>query len=66
MLRALRTDRSTRSDFDLAWFSPPSSDRLRNFSLHGLYIFKFSVAFFRPTLPFSGLSLVGMALDLLN
>jgi len=52
---------STVSGFDLAWFSSLSSERLFIFGLYGA-IYLFVVMFF--TVPFSELSLVGLALEL--
>ena len=51
--------------FDLAWFSSLSSECLCVFSLHGaIYIVKnFATSFY---LPFNELSLVGLALDLID
>jgi len=56
----------TVSGFDLAWFSSLSSKHLRVFGLHGaIYIVEFFLltSFF---LPFSELSLVGLAVDLVD
>ena len=62
-IRAVLADRSTVSGFDLAWFSSLSSKRLTAFGLHGAINF-FLFIFF--SLTFSELSLVGLALDLVD
>ena len=66
-IRAVLAGRSTVSGFDLAWFSFLSSERLCVFGLHGaMHIFK-KAFFLTPfSLPFSELSLVGLALDLVD
>ena len=59
------TGRSTVLGFDLAWFSSLSSKRLCVFSLHGaIWILFLLLTSF--SLPFSELSLVGLALDLVD
>ena len=50
--------------FDLAWFSSLSSERFCIFDLHGAIMVVFLVTSF--SLPFSELSLVGLALDLVD
>jgi len=67
---AVLTGRSTGSGFDLARFSSLSSERLCIFVLHGVKIYNprqqkyyFCYIF---SLPFAELSLVGLALDLVD
>jgi len=56
---------STASGFDLAWFSSLTSKRLCVFSVHGaIWILFFLLTCF--SLPFSELSLVGLAFDLVD
>ena len=65
MVRAVLTGRLTVSGFDLVWFSSLSSKRLYVFGLHGAI----DINFFLLTsfsLPFSELSLVGLALDVVD
>ena len=66
-IRAVLTGRLTVSGFDVAWFSCLSSKRLCVFGLHGaIYI---DIKMFLLTsfsLPFSELSLVGLALELVD
>ena len=64
-MRAVLTGRLTVSGFDLAWFRSLSSKHLCVFSLHVLYINFFCL---HPSLflPFSELSLVGLALDVVD
>jgi len=65
MVRAVLTGRSTESGFDLAWFSSLSSERL--FGLHGaVYIYFLKNFLTSFCLPFSELSLVGLALDVVD
>jgi len=60
------TGRSTVSGFDLAWFSSLSSKCLCVFGLHGaIYIYKKNLLT-SFSLPFSELSLVRLALDLVD
>jgi len=64
-VRAVLTGRLTVSGFDLAWFSSLSSKRLCVFSFHGaIYILLFLLTSF--SLPFSELSLVGLALEVVD
>ena len=54
-------------DFDLAWFSSLSSDHLVVFSLHGaVYIYLIFLGLTSFSLPFSELSLVRLALDVVD
>jgi len=52
------------STFDLAWFSSLFSDHLVVFGLHGAIYLIFLLTSF--SLPFSELSLVGLALDVVD
>ena len=62
---AQRYERSTVSGFDLVWFSSLSSKHLCVFGLHGaVYIIFYLLISF--SLPFSELSLLGLALDLVD
>ena len=64
-MRAVLTGRSTVSGFDLAWFSSLSSERLCVFGLHGaIYVLKFFAYILLFT--FSELSIVGLALDMVD
>jgi len=63
MAPVILTGRSTISGFDLSWFRSLSSGRLRVFGLV-LYAQLFLVTSFY--LPFSELSLVRLALELVN
>jgi len=62
-VRGVLTGRSTVSGFDLTWFSSLSSKRLCVFDLHGAI---YRVIFLVTSLPFSELSMVGLALDLVD
>ena len=67
MLRAVLTSRFTGTGFDLAWFSCLSVENLCIFSLYGaIYIYVCVCEFFVTFLQFSELSLVGLALDLVD
>ena len=64
MSSSVLTGRSTVSGFDLAWFSSPSSKRFCVFGLHGaIYMIIF---FSYISLPFSELSLVRLALNVVD
>ena len=64
-IRAVLTGRLTVSGFDLAWFSSQSSKRLCVFGPNcAILILFFLLTSF--SLPFSELSLVGLALDLVD
>jgi len=63
-LGAVLAGRSTGLGFDLAWFSSLSSNHLCIIGLDGAVYISFFVTFF--TLPFSELSLVGLALDVVD
>jgi len=65
-VRAVLTGRLTVSGFDLAWFSSLSSEHFYIVDLHGA---TYVVNFFLVTsfsLPFSELSLMGLALDVVD
>ena len=67
VIRSVLTGRSTVSGFDLAGLALLSSERLCVFGLHGaiyIYLKKFLLTSF--SLPFSELSLVRLALDLVD
>jgi len=64
-IRAVLTGRSTVSGFDLAWFSSLSSKHLFIIGLHGVCIKNFFLLT-SFSLPFSELSLVRLALDLVD
>ena len=71
MVRAVLTSRFTGTGFDLAWFSCLSVENLCIFSLYGaIYIYIYVCVcvceFFVTFLLFSELSLVGLALDLVD
>jgi len=63
---------SAVSDFNIAWFSALSSERLCVFSLHSalynlsIYIYLVKNFLTSFSLPFSERSLVGLALDLVD
>jgi len=66
-VRAVLTGWSTVSGFDLTWFSSLSSKRLCVLGLHGaiyMYIKIFLLTSF--SLPFNELSLLGLALDVVD
>jgi len=62
MVRAVLTVRSTGSGFDLAWFSCVSSELLCVCDIRGVMF----IIFLLHSLPFSELSLVRLALDLVD
>jgi len=64
MVRAVLTDGLTGLGFDLAWFRSLTSNCLCIFGLYGA-VYKYILVTVRP-LPFSELSLFGLALDLVD